>query len=63
MEDLIQDCWTQDPTKRHSADKVVEQLQALRLVDERPPNEIRTSIFSLLLPTARSVSNQVDSPY
>jgi Protein tyrosine and serine/threonine kinase len=24
MEDLIRDCWTQEPTKRPSADKVVE---------------------------------------
>ena len=57
MEDLIRDCWTQDPTKRPSADEVVERLQVLRLVDERPPNEIGTSFFTQLL------SNQVDNPF
>jgi hypothetical protein len=57
MEDLIRDCWTQDPTKRPSADTVVERLQVLRLVDERPPNEIGTSFFTRLL------SNQIDSPF
>jgi Protein tyrosine and serine/threonine kinase len=58
MEDLIQDCWTQDPTQRPSADKVVEQLKLLpnRPVDRRPPNEIGTSFFMRLL------SNQVDNP-
>jgi hypothetical protein len=57
MEDLIRDCWTQEPTKRPSADKVVERLQILRLVDERPLNEIGTSFFTQLL------SSQVDSPF
>jgi hypothetical protein len=57
MEDLIRDCWTQDPTKRPSADRVVERLQVLRLVDERPPNEIGTSFFMQLL------NNQVDNPF
>jgi hypothetical protein len=57
MEDLIRDCWTQDPTKRPSADEVVERLQVFRLVDERPPNEIGTSFFTQLL------SNQVENPF
>jgi hypothetical protein len=59
MEDLIQDCWTQDPTKRPSADTVVEQLQLLpnRPVDQRPVNEIGTSFFMQLL------SNQANNPF
>ena len=59
MEDLIQDCWTQDPTKRPSADTVVERLKLLpnRLVDQCPVNEIGTSIFMQLL------SRQVDNPF
>jgi hypothetical protein len=57
MGDLIRDCWTQDPTKRPSADEVVERLQVLRLVDERPPNEIGTSFLTQLL------SKQVDNPF
>jgi hypothetical protein len=56
MGDLIRDCWAQDTTKRPSADEIVERLQLLRLVDERPPNEIGTSFFTQLL------SNQVDNP-
>ena len=43
MEDLIRDCWTQIPTKRPSADKVVERLQLLQRVDQRPPNLTETS--------------------
>ena len=60
MEDLIQDCWAQDPTKRPSADKVVERLKLLpnRPVDDhRPVNEIGTSFFMQLL------GNQVDNPF
>ena len=59
MEDLIQDCWTQDPTKRPSADKVVERLKLLpnRLVDQRPVDEVGTSFFMQLL------SLQVDNPF
>ena len=30
MEDLIRDCWTQEPTKRPSADQVVERIQLFR---------------------------------
>jgi hypothetical protein len=58
MEDLIQDCWTEDPTKRPSADKVVERLQLLpnRPVDQRSVNEIGTSFFMQLL------SSQVNNP-
>ena len=56
MEDLIRDCWTQEPTIRPSADEVVERLQVLRL-DECPPNEIGTSFFTKLL------STQVDNPF
>jgi hypothetical protein len=50
MEDLIQDCWMQDPTKRPSADTVVERLELLpnRPVDRRPLNETGTSFFMLL---------------
>jgi hypothetical protein len=57
IEDVIRDCWTQEPTKRPSADQVVERLQILRLVDERPLNEIGTSFFTQLL------SSQADSPF
>ena len=59
MKDLIQDCWTQDPTKRPSADTIVERLKLLpdRLVDQRPIDEIGTSFFVQLL------SNQVDNPF
>ena len=59
MEDIIQDCWAQDPTKRPSADEVVERLKLLpnRPVDRRPVNEIGTSFFMQLL------SNQVDNPF
>src|ERR1700678_1072321 len=59
MERLIQDCWTQNPTKRPSAEKVVERLKLLpnRPVDQRPVNEIGTSFFMQLL------SNQIDNPF
>jgi hypothetical protein len=57
MEDLIRDCWTQDPPNRPSADEIVERLQLLQLeVDQRPPNETGTSFFMQLL------RNQVDNP-
>jgi hypothetical protein len=48
MTDLIRDCWTQEPTKRPSADEVVERLQLLQLVDQRPPDVIETSISAQL---------------
>jgi hypothetical protein len=59
MEHLIQDCWTQDTTKRPSADTVVERLELLpnRSVDQRSVNEIGTPFFMQLL------SNQVDNPF
>jgi hypothetical protein len=59
MEDLIRDCWTQDPSKRPSADTVVERLKLLpnRPVDQRPVNDIGTSFFMQLL------STQVDNPF
>jgi hypothetical protein len=59
MKGLIQDCWTQDPTKRPSADKVVEPLKLLpnRPVDQRPVDKIGTSFLMQLL------SNQVDNPF
>ena len=59
MEDLIRDCWNQEPAKRPSADKVVERLQLLynHQDDQRPPNEIGTTFFAQLL------SNQVDNPF
>jgi hypothetical protein len=59
MKDLIQDCWTQDPTKRPSADQVVERLKILpnRPLDQRPVNEVGTSFFMQLL------SNQLDNPF
>ena len=46
MEDIIRVCWAQEQMKRLSADKVVEQLQLLHPVDERPLNEIGTSFFN-----------------
>ena len=57
MENIIWNCWTQEPTKRPSADKVVERLQLLQLVDQRPLNEIGTSFFTQLW------RNQVDNPF
>ena len=57
MKDLIRDCWNQEPTDRLSADEVVERLQLLQLVDQRPPDEIGTSFFTQLL------NNQVDNPF
>ena len=59
MGDLIQDCWTQDPAKRPSADKVVERLKLLpnRPVDQRAVDEIGTSFFMQLL------SSQADNPF
>ena len=57
MEDIIRDCWSQEPTERPSADKVVERLQLFQLVDQRPPNDIGTSFFTQLL------RNQVDNPF
>jgi hypothetical protein len=59
MEHLIQDCWTEDPTHRPSADEVVERLKNLpnRPVDQRPLNEIGTSFFMQLL------SIQSDNPF
>jgi hypothetical protein len=58
MEDLIQDCWAQDPVKRPSADQVVERLKLLpnRPADQRSVNEVGTSFFMQLL------SRQVDNP-
>jgi Protein tyrosine and serine/threonine kinase len=58
MEDLIQVCWTQDPTQRPSADEVVERLKLLpnRPVDQRLDNETGTSFFMLL-------RNQVNNPF
>jgi len=59
MEDVIRDCWNQDPANRPSIDEVVERLQLLRnhQDDQRPPNEIGSSFFTQLL------SNQVDNPF
>ena len=57
MEDIIRDCWAQEPMKRPSADKVVERLQLLHPVDERPLNQIGTS-FSMHL-----LRDQVDNPF
>ena len=57
MEDIIRDCWAQEPMKRPSADKVVERLQLLHPVDERPLNQIGTSFFMHLL------RDQVDNPF
>jgi Protein tyrosine and serine/threonine kinase len=60
MEDLIQDCWAQDPMKRPSADEIVEQLKLFPnrpKVDQRQVNEIGTSFFMQLL------GNQVDNRF
>ena len=57
MEDIIRDCWAQDQTKRPSADKVVERLQLLHPVDERPLNKIGASFFMHLL------GDQIDNPF
>ena len=59
MELLIQDCWTQVPAKRPSADTVVERLKLLpnQPVDQRPVNGIGTSFYMQLL------GNQVDNPF
>ena len=57
MEDIIRDCWAQEQTKRPSADTVVERLQLLSPVDERPLDEIGISFFTHLL------RDQVDNPF
>jgi hypothetical protein len=57
MEDIIRDCWAQEPMKRPSADTVVERLQLLHPVDERPLNQIGSSFFTHLL------HDQVDNPF
>ena len=57
MEDIIRDCWAQEQMKRPSADKVVERLQLLNLVNERPLHEIGTSFFMHLLRA------QIDNPF
>jgi len=57
MEAIIRDCWAQEQMKRPSADEVVERLQLLHPVDERPLNEIGTSFFTHLL------RDQVDNPF
>jgi len=57
MVDIIRDSWVQDPLKRLSADKIVERLQLLKPVDDRPPNELGTSFFNQLL------SGQADNPF
>ena len=57
MEDIIRDCWAQEQTKRPSADKVVERLQLLHPVDERPLDEIGNSFLMRLL------RDQVDNPF
>ena len=54
---IIRHCWAQEPTARPSADIVVERLQLLQPVDERPLNEIGTSFFTQLL------QDQVDNPF
>jgi len=59
MEGVIRDCWAQEPTKRPSADKVVERLQLLRKHqdDQRPLDKIGTSFFTQLL------RDQADNPF
>ena len=57
MEDIIRVCWSQEQTKRLSADKIVERLQPLQPVDKRPPNETGTSFFKQLS------REQVDNPF
>jgi len=57
MEDVIRVCWSQEPSKRPSADELVTLLQVLQPVDERPQNQIGTSFFTRLL------REQVDNPF
>ena len=57
MEDIIRHCWAQEQMKRPSADTVVERLQLLHPVDERPLNHIGSSFFMRLL------RDQVDNPF
>ena len=59
MESVIRDCWAQEPTKRPSADEVVERLQLLRKHqdDQRPLDKIGTSFFTQLL------RDQADNPF
>ena len=57
MGDIVRDCWAQEPMQRLSAHKVVERLQLLHPVDERPLNETGTSFFMHLL------HDQVDNPF
>ena len=53
MEDLIRDCWAQEPKERPFASEVVERLQLLsnQPVDQDPVTEIVTSFSTKVLRT------------
>ena len=48
MEDLIRDCWAQDPTNRPSAERIAERLHVLcnQSADESPLDKMGASFYS-----------------
>jgi hypothetical protein len=57
--DLINTCWTTEPSERPSSGQIVEQLRALpdRPVDRRPVDNFNLSFSSQVL------QNQVNHPF
>ena len=59
MEDLIRDCWAQEPRERPFADKVVERLQ---LLCNQPVDQ--GSVTGIVTPFSMKVlRTQVDNPF
>ena len=59
MWDVVETCWTQDPTQRLTAAQVVERLQALPNlpIDQRPLDD-----FSIKFPP-QSLYDHIDQPF
>ena len=59
MEDLIRDCWVQNPMNRPSAEQVAERLHVLRNqpIDETPLDKMAASFYAQVL------HNQADNPF
>jgi len=59
MENLIRDCWAQDPTNRPSAEVVAKRLHVLcnRPADESPLDKMGASFYTKML------QDQVDNPF
>ena len=56
MEDLIRDCWAQDPTNRPSAERVAERLRVLcnQPTDETPLDKMAASFHAKVLHDQRN---------